>query len=155
MALEEKLRTGVSDQVALLETILYLCVALLLCVAAALGLVGAATALWQGFVAGNNGVFALDQMLLVLMLIEILHTVRISIKTHTLTVVPFLIVGLIATIRRILVIGMQASRLADHEGPFRNSMIEMGLLGVLILVFVFSIYYLGKAPARDDLVTSE
>lgn len=43
---------------------------------------------------------ALDQLLLVLMMVEILHTVRISIRTQALTVIPFLIVGLIATIRR-------------------------------------------------------
>lgn len=142
MAFADKLRTNVSEHVSLFETILYLCVGVLLCALA--GIYQAGAALWHGFSAGNNGILALDQLLLVLMLIEILHTVRISIRTQTLTVVPFLIVGLIAPIRRILVIAMQAARMAEPGSApsdqfivFRNSMIEMGLLGFLILVFFF------------------
>src|SRR6476620_10950579 len=46
----------------------------------------------------------LDELLIVLMLTEILHTVRISIRSHVLVTEPFLVVGLIASIRRILVI---------------------------------------------------
>ncbi|PYT32499.1 MAG: hypothetical protein DMG57_01545 [Acidobacteria bacterium] len=37
------------------------------------------------------------------MLVEILHTVRISIRSHNLVTVPFLVVGLIASIRRMFV----------------------------------------------------
>jgi len=46
----------------------------------------------------------LNQLLIVLMLVEILHTVRISIRAHVLVTEPFLVVALIASIRRILVI---------------------------------------------------
>jgi cytochrome bd-type quinol oxidase subunit 1 len=62
---------------------------------------------------------------------------------------PFLIVGLIASVRRVLVITLQA---AVQEGQpqaanmFHNSMIELGLLAVLILIFVFSIYLLRRSP---------
>ena len=45
------------------------------------------------------------------MLVEILHTVRISIRSHILVTEPFLIVGLIASIRRILVITLEVSTL--------------------------------------------
>jgi uncharacterized membrane protein (DUF373 family) len=44
----------------------------------------------------------LDKTLLILMIIEILYTVRVSYKEHTLSAEPFLTVGLIAAIRRIL-----------------------------------------------------
>ena len=53
----------------------------------------------------------LDQLLVVLMLVEILHTVRISIRSHTLVTEPFLVVGPIASIRRILVITLEAATL--------------------------------------------
>jgi hypothetical protein len=36
------------------------------------------------------------------MIVEILHTVRISLRSHILVAEPFLIVGLIAAVRRIL-----------------------------------------------------
>src|ERR1700694_1572980 len=117
MAFEDKLRTNISDHVSLLETLLYLCVAILLSAAAVAGVYQAGTALFQGFLGGAGGIYTvstLDHLLLVLMLIEILHTVRISIRTQTLTVVPFLIVGLIASIRRVLVIALQAATLAER-----------------------------------------
>jgi Phosphate-starvation-inducible E family len=44
----------------------------------------------------------LDELLVALMLVEILHTVRISIRSHVLVTEPFLVIGLIASIRRML-----------------------------------------------------
>ena len=93
----------------------------------------------------------LDQLLVVLMLVEILHTVRISIRSHYLVTEPFLVVGLIASIRRILVITLEAANLtkagsftAENASIFRASMIELGLLGLLVLTLVFSITLLRR-----------
>jgi hypothetical protein len=99
----------------------------------------------------------LDQLLLVLMLVEILHTVRISIHSHVLVTEPFLVVGLIASIRRMLVITLEAASLtkggiwsSDGASIFRSSMYELGLLGVLILILVFSITLLRRyAPTEE------
>ncbi len=106
---------------------------------------------------GNDGLFVLDQLLLVLMLVEILHTVRISVRSKELMLAePFLIVGLIASIRRVLVITLQAAKLTEGghvtaEGviAFRNAMIELGLLGLLILVFVLSLYLPHRTSRRE------
>jgi uncharacterized membrane protein (DUF373 family) len=164
MAFEDKLRANVSQHISLVETILYLTVGALLIVAAVFGLFQAGLGLWQGVAGGeiaNAGLLALDQLLLVLMLVEILHTVRISIRTQTLTMVPFLVVGLIASIRRVLVITVHAAKLAeqgqnaaaDQAISFRESMIELGVLAGLILVFVFSIARLrNEPPSQDSLV---
>jgi uncharacterized membrane protein (DUF373 family) len=100
----------------------------------------------------------LDQLLVVLMLVEILHTVRISIRSHFLVTEPFLVVGLIASIRRILVITLEAANLtktgsfsAEDAGIFRASMIELSLLGLLILILVFSITLLRRfAPSPKN-----
>ncbi len=83
-----------------------------------------------------------DKLLFVLMLVEILHTVRASISTNTLAIEPFLIVGLIACVRRILVVTLVSSG-SSGEGPqppFNQSMIELGVLGGLTLVLITSIY---------------
>jgi len=101
----------------------------------------------------------LDQLLVVLMLVEILHTVRISIRSHILVTEPFLVVGLIASIRRVLVITLEAATLSEGgrwstEGAsiFRASMIELGLLGLLILILVFCIALLRRfAPGPKNL----
>src|SRR5712671_2595369 len=96
----------------------------------------------------------LNELLIVLMLAEILHTVRISIRSHVLVTEPFLVVGLIASIRRILVISLEMATLAkeaawsnEGAGIFRSSMIELGLLGALVFVLVFSIALLRRYPA--------
>ncbi len=83
-----------------------------------------------------------DKMLLVIMAIEILYTVRVSLNTSGLNAEPFLIVGLIASIRRILLISMGGSY---HMDKFNNHMIEIGVLGILSLIFVISIIQLRRA----------
>jgi uncharacterized membrane protein (DUF373 family) len=158
---EEKLRGNLTCQVSMVETLLYAAVAVLLILAASLEVVQAGGALWHGISlqpSAKSGLLALDHMLLVLMLIEILHTVRISIRTQHLTMVPFLIVGLIASIRRVLVTTMHVATMAE-EGykatpeqavAFRYSMIELALASVLILVFVFSIVLLRRQSPKHS-----
>ena len=90
----------------------------------------------------------LDRLLLALMAVEILYTVRISLRSHSLACEPFLVVGLIASVRRILILTLETAQLS-HFAPdkFRASMIETGVLTVLILVLVVSIILLRKARA--------
>lgn len=90
----------------------------------------------------------LDQILLIMMIIEILSTVQVSFREHTLKPEPFLIVGLIAAIRRILVLTAEFSRPDEFvQEAFRNAMFELGLLTILILAFGISIYLLKKQPS--------
>ncbi len=103
---------------------------------------------------GGGGIFAvIDQLLFVLMLVEILHTVRVSLRSGTLNAEPFLIVGLIASIRRVLVITLESSGAAkdhltgDPEVTFRASMTELVVLSLLILVMVVSIFLVRRSTA--------
>ena len=96
---------------------------------------------------------SIDRLLFVLMLVEVLHTVRVSVREGTLTAEPFLVVGLIASIRRVLAITLGSSH-ATHAGTwtpdvqqqFNASMLELGILGTLILVLVLAIYLLRHRP---------
>jgi uncharacterized membrane protein (DUF373 family) len=94
----------------------------------------------------------IDDLLFVLMLVEILHTVRVSIQSGSLNAEPFLVVGLIASIRRVLVITLESSGTTKSTdwteqmaGVFRASMTELAVLSVLILVMVISIFLLRKS----------
>lgn len=123
----------------------------------------AAQLLWKGlkqWTIASEALRVLDQLLIVLMLMEILLTVRISIRSRILLAgEPFLVVGLIASIRRILIISLQMASLTREatwsgEGAsiFRASMLELGLLVVLVLVLVYSITLLRRyVPAPKDL----
>jgi uncharacterized membrane protein (DUF373 family) len=92
----------------------------------------------------------LDQLLLVLMIVEVLYTVQVSFRQHALMPEPFLVVGLIAVVRRILVLTAEFSKLIElgDEG-FRNAMIELGLLTVLVVALVASLAVLRRrGPVR-------
>ena len=87
----------------------------------------------------------ISKTLLLLMIIEILSTVRISIKEHIVCAEPFFIVGLIASVRRILIISVETAYMPEH---FNNYMIEIGVLVGLSLAFVISIVMLRKSKIK-------
>lgn len=68
-------------------------------------------------------------MLLVLILVEIVHTVVLSLRAHRLVAQPFIVVGLIAVIRRILLV------LTPGSGPSLSTS-ELALLIAMVAVFV-------------------
>jgi len=87
-----------------------------------------------------------DRMLLAIMVIEILYTVRVSLQINGLNAEPFLVVGLIASIRRILLISVDG---AYNLEKFKYHMIEIGVLGILIFIFVLSIVKLRREKRID------
>jgi len=130
------------------EHAIYIALGGLLSVLALVALTHAALDVFRSLQSWNEAhrVFrVMAQLLFALMLAEILHTVRVSMRSGVLQAEPFLIVGLIASIRRVLVITLQSSE-QDQGSPtagtasFQAAMIELGVLGMLILVMVVSIY---------------
>jgi len=139
------------------EDIIYVCTALVLIAAAITLLVFSAMDFVTGFNddIGKSISHLLDGLLLVLMLVEILHTVGIFLKKRKLVIEPFLAIGIIAAIRRVLVItAEQVHPLPEHAVAFRMTMLELGLLSAMILSFVFSIFLL-RRHGRDDPVEME
>lgn len=85
----------------------------------------------------------LDRLLLTLMIVELLYTVQVSFREHALVPEPFLIVGLVAATRRILVLTAEFGNLAGRsEAVFRASMIELAVLTLMIVAFVASLLML-------------
>jgi uncharacterized membrane protein (DUF373 family) len=76
----------------------------------------------------------------------------VSFREHILSPEPFLVVGLIAAVRRILIITAEFSKPAEVlEAAFRNAMMELGLLTVLILSLVFSLHFLKRqTPVKAE-----
>lgn len=140
------------------EHAIYIALGLILSLTALVALGSAAYTLWNVLLDWSGGaalLVVIDRLLFVLMLAEILHTVRVSIRSGALTCEPFLIVGLIASIRRVLVITLESSQTtpgksmaAGQEEIFRASMIELGVLGGLILIMVISIFLIRRSADR-------
>jgi hypothetical protein len=87
------------------------------------------------------------------MLVELLYTVQVSFREHALLPEPFLIVGLIAATRRILVVTAEFS-VADKTGAdgerFRQGMLEIALLTLMTVALVASLLMLRRVrdPAK-------
>jgi uncharacterized membrane protein (DUF373 family) len=100
----------------------------------------------------ENIVFLLDRILLIIIFVEVLYTVQVSFRQHILQPEPFLVVGLIAVTRRILVLTAEMSKLASGtQANFYNAMIELGLLTVLIISLVMCLHMLRqRAPSSGE-----
>ena len=118
-------------------------IALVLLVAVAVAFVRALL----GATLPDHAVELLDRILLILMIVELLYTVQVSIREHALVPEPFLIVGLIAAIRRLLVLTAEFARFLEKDGgAFQGAMLELGLLTVMIVALVGSLVILRKRP---------
>ena len=142
-------RGRIARAFSLVEDVVYVGMGVLLAYSAGALLVAGAVDLWRTSVAGAplQGVIGLlDRTLLVLMLVELLYTVQVSFRAHTLLPEPFLIVGLIAATRRILVVTAEFSVAAKDGAPdrFREGMIEIALLTVMVVAMVGSLLMLRK-----------
>ena len=147
-----RLRLWIAQGFGRTEDLLYVALGVLLAVSAAALLVSAAAELWTGLLAGHFAtavVGLLDRLLLALMVVELLYTVQISFREHALVPEPFLIVGLIAATRRVLVITAEFGSLIEKmdQTLFRNALIELALLTVMIVAFVASLRLLRKREA--------
>jgi len=90
----------------------------------------------------------LDVVLLVLMIVELAYTVILSLRGSVLVAEPFLIVGLIAVIRRMLVITV--GEVGGQGSPVSRSIPELAILMGIVLVFVASIVILRREPKRGN-----
>src|ERR1035441_3349630 len=96
----------------------------LLWVAAKTFIIAIVTRQLQGQVVG-----LLDQILLILLIVELLYTVQVSFRAHGLLAEPFLVVALIAVIRRILVLTAEVPKLPEAgDVVFRHTLLELSLL---------------------------
>jgi uncharacterized membrane protein (DUF373 family) len=138
------------------EFILYGITGILVAAAAALSLVDAAIAFWGAIStwgAPREIVLTIDRLLFVLMLLEVLHSVRISMKEGKLNADPFLVIGLIASIRRVLVITLSSAHRSgpwtpEAQAQFNASLLELAVLTGMIGVLVVAIFLLRRSRIK-------
>src|SRR5215475_10382517 len=100
----------------------------------------------------DNVVFLLDRILLIIIFVEVLYTVQVSFRQHILRPEPFLVVGLIAVTRRILVLTAEMSKLAkETQEGFYNAMIELGLLTLLVVTLVVCLRMLRQQDRPEGM----
>ncbi len=88
----------------------------------------------------------LDSVLLVMMTMEIVYTVAVSLESHQLVAEPFLIIGAIAAIRRMLVITAESTKVeSSNPAQFMNLLVELGLLALIVVAMAVSILLLRRS----------
>jgi hypothetical protein len=134
------------------EDVVYVGLGALLAAGALALLVDGAVTVGRQLVAGTMPatiIDLLDRILLIVMIVELLYTVQVSFREHSLVPEPFLIVGLIAATRRILVLTAELAELAEAgEGLFRRAMMELGLLTLMVVLFVVALVLLRKRSTQ-------
>jgi uncharacterized membrane protein (DUF373 family) len=155
---EEK-RQWAARAFTMVEDVVYLGLGLLLAGSSVALLVGGVISFGQNLMAGTlagNIVPLLDRILLMLLVVELLYTVQVSFREHGLTAEPFLLVGLIAAIRRVLVLTAEFSDINDTpEAVFKRFIVELVVLTVMILILVMSLVLLrkrGGAPLAERAI---
>jgi uncharacterized membrane protein (DUF373 family) len=150
---------GLTDQLGRalgsFEVILYASVGLLLAAAGILVLVGTTSGLVRevhhGSGAVDVAVLVLDRVLLALIVGELLYTLRFVVRTHEIAVEPFLYIGLIAVVRRILIVTAQLERGTPSGRALTNLLLEFGTLGVLVPALAGAVFLVSRSrtsPAR-------
>ncbi|GAC1485939.1 MAG: hypothetical protein NVS1B1_00700 [Candidatus Limnocylindrales bacterium] len=87
----------------------------------------------------------INDLLLVLIILEVLGTVRSYLDTGTTSLKPFLYIGIISATRRILAIGAQTTLgAAPSEGGFQHLMIDLGVNGLVVLVLAVALFLFGR-----------
>jgi uncharacterized membrane protein (DUF373 family) len=131
-----------------LESWIYLVVAILLVAAAVFTTVGTVRDVIEGSGARpvtDTGVFILERALLLFIIAELLHTLWLIDFGGRILVEPFLFIGLIAVVRRVLVVTAEAETAKTHR-EIVDSLLQIGALGALALVLAASIAFVrGRA----------
>lgn len=116
MRIDEPKREWIARSFTVVEDIVYLGLGLLLAGISLTLLISGLINFGQNLIAGSlttNVVLLLDRALLILLVVELLYTVQVSFREHGVVPEPFLLIGLIAGIRRVLLLTAELAQV--HE----------------------------------------
>ena len=153
-------RAGLSHHVGVLvdgfETVAYGIAFLLLVSAAIMVVIGGAGAVVQAATHKvstlQGSVLILDRVLMVLIIAEIAATLRTVLLRHEIAAEPFLFIGLIASVRRILMVTAEAEH-PHSDQELNRLLLELGALGLLVIgmaAAIFLIRFSARRAAPSD-----
>jgi uncharacterized membrane protein (DUF373 family) len=92
----------------------------------------------------------LDVLLLVFIVVELLFALRTTVEKRELIAEPFLIVGIIASIKEIVVLSVEAAGVAGEGRQFADRLWEIGILGVLVVLLGGTSWLLRRKEREPD-----
>jgi uncharacterized membrane protein (DUF373 family) len=149
-------RLWIAKAFSAVEDLVYIGLGILLAGAAIVLLVSAIGSFAASLAAGTlvvGMIKLLDRILLILLVVELLYTVQVSFREHAVVPEPFLLVGLIAAIRRVLVLTAEFGEPGmKTEAMVHQTMIELAILTFLIVALAVSLFVLRR---RDTASSAE
>ncbi len=137
----------------LVEDLVYGSLAVLLAGGALVLIVKSAAELLRGSREGGPEALidTLDSILLVFIFVELLYAVRTTLKERQIVAEPFLIAGILVCIKEIIVLAVKSPSEYIGKGPeFARAMVEVGLLGLLVLVLAGAAVVLRKKEKEPE-----
>jgi uncharacterized membrane protein (DUF373 family) len=92
----------------------------------------------------------LDILLLVFIVVELLFAVRSTVEKRELLAEPFLLVGIIASIKEIVVLSVESAKAVGDGAEFDDRIMEIGVLGVLVLLLGLTSFLLRRKEREPD-----
>ena len=141
--------TGILD---IFERIAYLAIALALSVPIVMLVFSAAMSMLEVSEAGvpETALAVLDRVLLAFIFVELIDTIRVTVRERGLFIAePFLLVGLIAVVRRILLLTAGLEQAASTE-EFQNMLIELGVMTGLVIVLTIALYLTRRMRLSEE-----
>ncbi len=131
------------------ERVVYYGAAFALLVTIVMLFVSVGVALLAIFEAGplDTALTVLDRVLLIFIFVELLDTIGIFVRDNEITAEPFLLIGLIAVVRRILLVTAEAEQTIGTE-EFPNLILELGVLTALVISLSFALYFTRRTRDR-------
>lgn len=88
-----------------------------------------------------------NDILFVVIILELLWTMITYLKRQEFPIASFIFIGIISSIRRMLLIEAQVSMGGEAAIHFEHQMIELGVSTAIVLVLAFSYFLISRVPA--------
>ncbi|MBI5198171.1 MAG: phosphate-starvation-inducible PsiE family protein [Nitrospirae bacterium] len=97
-------------------------------------------------------VHLIHDLLLVLIVLEVMRTITNYLREHTLSIEPFLYIGIIAASRAILTAGAEISnRAASDVEAFYRYLLEIGINALVILLIAIALFLSSKIRKKVEI----
>jgi uncharacterized membrane protein (DUF373 family) len=92
----------------------------------------------------------LDTLLLTFIFIELFSAVRVTLKERRLIAEPFFLVGIIASIKEVVLLVGTENLSKEGDDAFRQGMIEVGVLAGVVLVLTLCTFVMRRSQREPD-----
>ena len=92
----------------------------------------------------------LDRVLLITIFVELLITIEVIVRERQLVAEPFILIGLVAVVRRILLVTAEAGQSLQDTERFLNLITELGVLTALVISLSAALYVARRTVRRQE-----